>query len=313
MSDVEIKNEIEKICFNGDEEELDILKKISDHQQDLTAFEALYPSLFQLIWATEKGHVEIVRLLISKNVSLNQRNTENKTALLVAIDKGNTQIIDIILSYFMENLDIKNNNHRELIDEALLKACEKADLNTAQKLVEMGANINCNINSCTPLSIAIDKAPMPGLKKIVEFLLDRRVEIEQQATITISPLFNAIIKRQEETIRLLIERGAQLNITHLKESHKFPSTFSLIAEKLLEQDRDNFLNEISTIRLPSLVNPALVEKLLDKNAWINIEYNHLNIQMNNYVRRQRYYNRKTIFGKYDTDYFEDENDIEQKL
>ena len=33
--------------------------------------------------------------------------------------------------------------------------------------------------------------------------------------------------------------------------------------------------------------------------------------MNNYVRRQRFYNRKTIFGKYDTDYFQDENEIEQ--
>jgi ankyrin repeat protein len=199
MSETEIKNEIEKICFNGDEEELDILKKISDHQQDLTALHTSNPPLFPLIWATEKGHVEIVRLLISKNIGLDQRNAENKTALLVAIDKGNTQIIDIILSYFMENLHIKNNN-RELIDEALLKACEKADLNTAQKLVEMGANINCNINSCTPLSIAMSNAPMSRIKN--GLLLDKRVEIEQQATTNISPLLNGIIQRQEETILL---------------------------------------------------------------------------------------------------------------
>ena len=198
LIEIEIKNEIEKICFNGDDEELDILKKISDHQQDFTAFETFYPSLFPLIWATEKGHVEIVKLLISKNVSLNQRNAENKTALLVAIDKGYTQIIDIILSYFIENLDI--NNNREWMDEALLKACEKDDVNTAQKLVEMGANVNCNINSCTPLSIAMGNEPMPKINKNRGLLLDKRIEIEQQAAISISPLLNGIIKRQEETI-----------------------------------------------------------------------------------------------------------------
>jgi hypothetical protein len=59
-----------------------------------------------------------------------------------------------------------------------------------------------------------------------------------------------------------------------------------------------------------LVNPTLVEKLLDNNEWINIEYNHLNIQMNNYVRRQmNNHVKRRRFGSYYTDSFQDENDI----
>jgi ankyrin repeat protein len=301
MNDTEIKNEIEKICYDGDEERLKNLMNISDCQQELTVLDTLFQSSLPLIWATEKGHVKIVKLLINNNVDLNQRNTKNETALLVAIEKGYTQIIDIILRYYNQQLDLNNNNSSEWKDEAFFKACEKADVYTAQKLIEMGANLNCKKGLCTLLSIAIDKAIIPGLKTIVGFLLDKGVEIWHQASkislFYISLLSNAIVKGYEGIMRIPIEQDAKLNTLYLEKSRKFPAIFSLISEKLLEQDKENFLQEIATIYIPPLVSTALIEKLLESNAWIEIEYN-LDIRLNARERTQEYFDRRNRLDEY---------------
>jgi ankyrin repeat protein len=308
MNDTEIKNEIEKICWDGDEERLKNLMNISDCQQELTALDTLFQSSLPLIWATEKGHVKIVKLLINNNVDFNQRNDKNETALLVAIEKGNTQIIDIILRYYNQQLDLNNKNSSEWKDEAFFKACEKADVYTAQKLIEMGANLNCKKGKYTPLYLVIEKVPMPKLKTIVEFLLDKGVETKVDSSPS-SPLFSAINKGHEEIVRILIERDAALNFAHLKFSDKFPAIFSLISEKLLEKDKRNFLKEISTIYIPSLVNASLIEKLLENNAWIEIDLS--NIRMNNrQERRREYFDRRNRLDEYYVARFHNETQID---
>ncbi|MBI4645382.1 MAG: ankyrin repeat domain-containing protein [Bacteroidia bacterium] len=55
-----------------------------------------------MIWAAYKGHTEIVKFLLENKADVNAKNNNGWTVLMVAIDKGNTEIIEILKAFGAE-------------------------------------------------------------------------------------------------------------------------------------------------------------------------------------------------------------------
>ncbi len=126
-----------------------------------------------LIWATNEGVLEIVKLLIDNHVDINSRDEEREVALHAASDKGNFEIVEFLLK-------------------------EGAD-----PLIP-------DIDGSLPLHIAANQ----GHLQIVELLLDK-TPIDTIDRNGLTPLAYAVLGKQVETIKFLLQKGASANIRDL--------------------------------------------------------------------------------------------------
>ena len=165
-------------------------------------------------------------------------------------------------------------------EEALVKACKIGDIKEVQRLINIGVNVNCQINLQnvieSPLSAAIEQHSKLSRdrRQIVEYLLDNGADMEQKTSDNTTPLLKALSSEREEFAQILVERGVSLKIEDdlLRKSKNLPTVFTMIAEKFLLKDKNYLLRTISTIQLPCLIGSELIKKLLENDATINIDY-----------------------------------------
>jgi tetratricopeptide (TPR) repeat protein len=60
-----------------------------------------------LIWASEQGHVEVVKLLLEKGANVDEKNFTGGTALMAALEQGQTEILKLLLEKDAD-VNIKN-------------------------------------------------------------------------------------------------------------------------------------------------------------------------------------------------------------
>jgi ankyrin repeat protein len=156
---------------------------------------------------------------------------------------------------------------------AFIKACKYNSLDVLKILIRKGVDVNYqNEKKETPLIIACSS----GSKNVVKFLLEKGANVNKQGYGNDTPLLKAIHNGDFQVVKILIEHGADLKlendlqITPLVESFNFPNILDLIAEKLIEVDRDYFFNRVANSNLPRLVSVRIVHILLDNDISINI-------------------------------------------
>ena len=100
------------------------------------------------------GHLKIVKLLAENGANLDEKTNDGDTLLIKAIEKGNTEIVDLL---------IKKGANVELANEKdgwtpLVHAIVRANFKIVKLLVDNGANINVSCsyegNALTPLMFA---------------------------------------------------------------------------------------------------------------------------------------------------------------
>jgi ankyrin repeat protein len=112
--------------------------------------------------ATAEGNIEIVKLLIRKEVNPNLTDWYRNTALHLAAGRGHTEIVEILL-VAQANRTAKNNQR----DTPLHLAADGGHLEVARMLIEAGADINAkDYRNQTPLKRAADR----GRKEVAELL-----------------------------------------------------------------------------------------------------------------------------------------------
>lgn len=121
----------------------------------------------EFINACRSGNIEKVVELINE-VDLNFKNIHGETALISAINSGNTIIIDKLFElapYGAIDLDIQNN-----VGESALLLCPKHKNDyVAEKLIDLGASLNIqDINGSTVLMKSIVTNRHHLTKKIIE-------------------------------------------------------------------------------------------------------------------------------------------------
>ena len=163
-----------------------------------------------LMEACKNNYTEIVELLLSykKNeIDINKKNTQGSTALMFASENGNAKIVKLLIENGA-NPDLQNNSGLT----ALMLACDNLKNEVIKLLIENNANINLeDKNSNTALMIACEKNDI----ETVELLINKNVEINHKNKTLNTPILLATTNNYYEVVEILARNGADVNSTDI--------------------------------------------------------------------------------------------------
>jgi len=135
--------------------------------------------------ASQSGHIDVVKYLISKGASVNSVDGTGSTPLYLASDMGHYEIVKL-----------------------LLKA--KANVNKIH-----------NKSGASALTMAVDS----GNKKICDLLIKNGAEINSDGNDKMSPLFMAVLRGNIDMVKYLLSKGADPNQHIMIENNKISMTY----------------------------------------------------------------------------------------
>ncbi|RYP25338.1 hypothetical protein DL767_008433 [Monosporascus sp. MG133] len=187
-----------------------------------------------LSWAAEKGHKEIVQLLLDSGAEADVKDNDGETPLWRATRNGYKEIVQLLLDSGAE-ADMKGydgrtplwwatrNGHKEVVQLVLdngAKADAKdndgetplwwvaryGDKEIVQLLLDSGAEADVkNNNGQTPLWWASRN----GYKETVQLLLDSGAEADTKDNDGQTPFWRAAMNGHKEIVQLLLDSGAE--------------------------------------------------------------------------------------------------------
>lgn len=173
-------------------------KKISDNK---------YP----LHFASEKGNVTEVKRLLS-SIDVNAVNSYQETALDKAAEKGNIDVIDLLIS---KGADVKAK--QKTGETALFAAATFGQDDAVKKLLQKGADIKQpDYLGTSPLHTAVSNSK----KSTTKLLLQNQADIEQKDFFGQTALHIAAIEDQLDCLKVLLE--FKPNIDSLTKEHATP-------------------------------------------------------------------------------------------
>lgn len=154
--------------------------------------------------ACQKGHYEIVQLLLHKGANINLCGEDGASPLYIACENGHKNIVQFLLETgAMINL-CKNNGA-----SPLLIACQNGQESTVEHLLKNGADVNsCMNDRVSPLYVACQNQN----DNIVQILLENGAGINVCKTNGTSPLYKACQTKKDSTVQILLEHGADINL-----------------------------------------------------------------------------------------------------
>ena len=164
-----------------------------------------------LHYACDNGDVEMTKLLLDNwaIVDIEAKHTRC-TPLIIATLGDHKEIVNLLLEYGA------NINHKDATERtALTLVALKPNLNMLEFIISNGADVNTKgISGMTPLR----EAAQAFHEDIVKYLLENGANINERDDAGYTPLMNTILRRDDgkkriDTIRLLLEMGADIEIT----------------------------------------------------------------------------------------------------
>ena len=122
-----------------------------------------------LMWATRKGHSEVVKILLQNGADVNAKNLYGTTALMWSARKGYPEVAEILLQSGAEVNDTNNYG-----STALLWAAKYGNIEMIEVLLNNGANVNAKANNGFT---ALIRAAMGNHLHIAEILLEHGADI----------------------------------------------------------------------------------------------------------------------------------------
>ena len=138
---------------------------------------------------------EVAELLIEKGADVNVKDRKGRTPLDFAVTGKRAETEELIR---------KNGGERGEYKMTIYQAANIGDLETVEKLLESGTDVNQKIRQgYTPLMAA-------GTKEIAEFLISKGASVNE-STIFGTALHEAVNSRRYEVAKVLLENGASVN------------------------------------------------------------------------------------------------------
>ncbi|KAJ7589303.1 Pfs, NACHT and ankyrin domain protein [Mycena floridula] len=223
-----------------------------------------------LSYAAPWGHIDIVKLLLEKNADPNICDKDQRTPLSYAAEKGHIDIVKLLL---------EKNADPNICDEEqrmpLSHAAQQDHIAIVKLLLEKNVDPNiCDKNQRTPLSYAAQQDHIDIVKLLLEKNVDPNICDKNQHT----PLSYAAQQDHIDIVKLLLEKNADPNICD--KNQRTPLSYAAqqdhidIDSLLLEKNADpNICDEEQRTPLSYAAEWGhidIVKLLLAKNADSNI-------------------------------------------
>src|SRR3972149_7805041 len=152
-----------------------------------------------LIWASYEGHMETVKLLLSKGADVKAKNSEGVTALTAASFSGHLETVKLLLSKGAD-VNAKNSEDLPALIPALIPASSGGHLEIVKLLLSKGADVNAkNSNGWT----ALLSASSGGHLEIVKLLLSKGADVNAKPSDGRTALMRASERGHLEVVELL--------------------------------------------------------------------------------------------------------------
>lgn len=186
--------------------------------------------------AVKNGELDVVRLFIQSGMSPDTKiklGPYNVPVIFYALEHKKEDVVRLLV-------DLGANLESSAAGvTVLMKAVEKAEVETLKLMMEKGVNVNrFGEMGLTPLMTAIEK----GNDGAAWLLMNSKADINAKDRLGITPLMRAVREGNIDIVKELIKRGADINA----ESKRGLKVYSLIGEKnrealeiLLEKAKPN--------------------------------------------------------------------------
>ncbi len=121
--------------------------------------------------AASQGHLETLVYLLEQGANIHARNVEHQTALLIAVCRGQQEIIHHLLD---NSASVDTRDHQY---SALMWAVKHGFIETVKILIERGANIHTTAEGSWKGYTALMLAVLEGHTNIVRVLIDRGANV----------------------------------------------------------------------------------------------------------------------------------------
>ncbi|EXF84400.1 hypothetical protein CFIO01_02715 [Colletotrichum fioriniae PJ7] len=140
-----------------------------------------------LLIACESGHSEIVRMLLDKGANIDASGIKRATALIAASLNGSAEIVQMLLD---KGADVNFLNDDEY-GTALIAASYRGFIGIVQMLLDKGAEVDAVGGD--KHSTALIAASLNGSAEIVQMLLDRGADVNAQGCCSIGKLTQMLL------------------------------------------------------------------------------------------------------------------------
>jgi ankyrin repeat protein len=156
--------------------------------------------------AVKRGYTDIVKIIVENGARIEARTKREYTPLMYAVEEGHVDIVRILLKSgadttvrFIDGMTV------------LHKAAEKGDITMMKLLLDYGADAGAvDANGNTVLSLTITHAPADDKTEIIHMLQESGAVANEMKT-DVSSLISAVQKGDMELVKLLLEKGADIN------------------------------------------------------------------------------------------------------
>jgi len=202
--------------------------------------------------AIDNEDYSIAEVLLENGADPNAATAYGYTPLHYAVQKEECNISMITkLIIYGANVNAKN----EYGTSPLHRIAEYGTVFLAKLLVGFGADVNVfDSQRQTPLHLATNDR-----KSMVEYLISQNADVNAQSTAGYTPLHHAVIHRNFEIVKLLIENGADINIVDfglqtplsLATEMNLPGIWDLLAQQGVSITQRDSVNSGTSSNTPS--------------------------------------------------------------
>jgi serine/threonine-protein phosphatase 6 regulatory ankyrin repeat subunit B len=161
--------------------------------------------LTPLIEASRNNHIEIIKVLIENGANIDTKNSNGRTALLVASFFNNVEAVKYLIEYGGADINVKDKGNENFFHLAI----SRGHIETIKLIVE---NNYISIDSMYHSSILV-LAVIQGDIDLINILINKGADINRLEDIYGSTILHLAINNNNhiEVVKLLIKSGADIN------------------------------------------------------------------------------------------------------